>query len=239
MSKPTFGQVVASFKKLTALVPVSNDMLRFADPAIDAYVRDDLVQVLARREDVAFIRGDGTADSPKGFRTFVPAVNVIPSADAFSLTTVTSELGSAVVRLTQANVPMLKPIRVMHPRTLDYLWWVQNANGFYVFRDELEKENLRQYPYFTTTQIPTNLSNGTHADCSEIHLVDILQAMILDSMALQLAVSQEAYFIDDSGAQVSTFQNDLSLIRAITEHDFQMRHDEAIAVLSNVRWQLS
>jgi HK97 family phage major capsid protein len=239
VSKPSFGQVVASFKKLTALVPVSNDMLRYADPAIDAYVRDDLVQVLARREDLAFIRGDGTADSPKGFRTFVPAANVIASADAFSLTTVTSELGGAVVSLTQANVPMLKPVWIMHPRTLEYLWWVQNANGFYVFRDELEKGNLRQYPYFTTTQIPTNLSNGTHGDCSEIYFVDILQAMILDSMAMQLAVSQEAYFIDESGSQVSAFQSDLSLIRAITEHDFQMRHDEAIAVLNNVRWQLS
>jgi hypothetical protein len=52
-------------------------------------------------------------------------------------------------------------------------------------------------------------------------------------------VSQEAYFIDESGSQASAFQSDLSLIRAITEHDFQMRHDEAIAVLNNVLWQLS
>jgi HK97 family phage major capsid protein len=238
-SRPAFGQVAASFKKLTGLVGISNDMLRYADPAIDAYVRDDLVEVLARREDVAFIRGDGTADSPKGFRTFVPAANLIASADAFTLTTVTSELGGAVVRLAQANVPMLKPVWIMHPRTLEFLWWLQNAQGFYVFRDELEKGNLRQYPFFTTTQIPTNLSNGTHSDCSEIYLVDILQALILDSMALQLAVSQEAYFTDESGASVSAFQNDLSLIRAITEHDFQMRHDEAIAVINNARWQLS
>jgi HK97 family phage major capsid protein len=32
-SQPGPRQIVASFKKLTALVPVSNDMMRYADPS--------------------------------------------------------------------------------------------------------------------------------------------------------------------------------------------------------------
>ena len=61
---------MASFKKLTALVPVSNDMMRYTDPAVDAFVRDDLVKVMALAEDKAFILSDGTANTPMGWLFF-------------------------------------------------------------------------------------------------------------------------------------------------------------------------
>jgi hypothetical protein len=35
---------------------------------------------------------------------------------------------------------------------------------------------------------------------------------------------------------MSAFQNDQTLIRAITEHDHQVRHDAAVAVIQFVRW---
>src|SRR6185312_3322488 len=69
-SQQTLNQIVASYKKLTALVPVSNDMMRYADPAADAFVRDDLVKIVALREDLAFLLGDGTQDTPRGFLSF-------------------------------------------------------------------------------------------------------------------------------------------------------------------------
>src|SRR6185437_6226661 len=69
-SQQTLDSIIASFKKLTALVPVTNDMMRYADPAADAFVRDDLVKVIALREDLAFLTGDGTAAGPMGFTAF-------------------------------------------------------------------------------------------------------------------------------------------------------------------------
>lgn len=72
-SQQKVGSSVATFKKLKALVPVSNDMMRYANPAVDAFVRDDLVRVMALREDLAFILGDGTQDTPKGYLTFANA----------------------------------------------------------------------------------------------------------------------------------------------------------------------
>ena len=69
-AQPKVGAIVASYKKLTALVPISNDLMRYADPAADAFVRDDLVKVIALREDLAFMLGDGTQDTPRGFISF-------------------------------------------------------------------------------------------------------------------------------------------------------------------------
>jgi len=60
--------------------------------------------------------------------------------------------------------------------------------------------------------------------------------MVLDSMQLELAVSKEGTYIDGGGNTISVFQNDQTLIRAIAEHDFQLRHAAAVAVIQNVRW---
>lgn len=269
-SQPSVGAVVASFKKLTALVPVSNDMMRYADPAVDAFVRDDLIKVMALREDLAFLMSDGTQDSPRGFLSFAngwvaknggtvgtwltnanstfaanavdPANNTggnfITSTANYTLATVATELGGAVNRLDSANVPEDKRVWFMHPRSYNYLYNVQNSLGVYVYRDELTKGLLLGYPFKKTTQIGNGYwdAAGGNKDLSFVFLVEMTEDMILDSMQLELAVSREGTYVDENGLTRSAFQNDETLIRAIAEHDHQMRHDSAVAVIQGVRW---
>ncbi len=236
-SQQAVDQVVATYKKLTALVPIGNDLLRYSDPSVDAMVRDDLAQVIARREDLAFIRGDGTQGSPKGMLSFCLPGNFITSNASYTLSTAASELGGALNKIETGNVPIVNPVWMMHPRVKNYLLNVQNANGFYVYREEMTTtKTLLGVPFKTTTQIPINLTVGASNDCSEIYMAEMSQAMILDSMTLELAVSREGTYVDALGNTVSVFQADQTLIRGIAEHDFQMRHDEAVAVISGVRW---
>jgi len=260
-SQQTVGQIVASFKKLTALVPVSNDMMRYADPAADAFVRDDLVKVTALREDLAFLTGDGTAAAPMGFTGFANRFavtgggtagnfsstgnstaasggNWISSTESYTLATAASELGGLVNKLDTANVPDVKRCWFMHPRSYNYLFNVQNSLGVYVYREELLSGELLGYPFKKSTQIPINIHDASSAqtDCSFVILAEMDQAMILDSMSLELAVSREGMYVDSGSNTVSAFQNDQTLIRAIAEHDFQIRHDAAVAVDQFVRW---
>ena len=272
-SQQTLRQIVASFKKLTALVPISNDLMRYADPAIDAMVRDDLVEVIALREDLAFLLGDGTQAAPMGFTGFANAWaasqggtagvwsttadstaavngsagnpllgqnggNFITSNETYTETTVVGELTGLINRLDVANVPDRKRVWFMHQRTYNYLFGLLNSLGLYVFRDELSKGTLYGYPFKKTTQIPINIwdPTGTNKDCSFIILAEMTEAMILDSMSLEIAVSREGTYTDAGGNTVSAFQYDQTLIRAITEHDFQLRHDSSCAVLQFVRW---
>lgn len=267
-SQQTVAQIVASFKKLTAIVPVSNDMMRYADPAADAFVRDDLVKIIALREDLAFLLGDGTNASPLGYTAFANRFAVtgqagqggggtagiwlatanstaavggqfITSNETYTLATVAQELGGLVNRLDTANVPDIKRVWFMHPRSYNYLNNVQNSLGVYVYRDELSRGTLLGYPVKRTTQIPINIwdTTGTNRDCSFVILAEMEQSMVCDSMTLELAVSREGMYVDAStGATVSAFQNDQTLIRAIAEHDFQIRHDAAVAIAQFVRW---
>jgi len=269
-SQQKLNQIVASYKKLTALTPVSNDLVRYAEPAVDAFVRDDLVKIMALREDKAFILDDGTADTPRGFLSFAngwvgfnsgtigvwstsgnstlavngadPANstggNFISSNASYTLATAASELGGCVNRLDTANVPEEKRVWFMHPRSFNYLFNVQNSLGVYVYREELTRGTLLSYPFRKTTQIGTNYhdASSVNNDLSFIFLVEMDEAMLLDSMSLELAVSREGSYVDSSGNTVSAFQNDQTLIRAIAEHDFQMRHDQSVAVIQAVRW---
>ena len=260
-SQQTIGQIIASYKKLTALVPISNDLLRYADPAADAFVRDDLVKVQALREDLAFLTGDGTQSSPRGFlsfaneyavqqggsagtflstgnSTYASGGNFITSTEAYTLATVASELGGAINRLDTANVPDSRRVWFMHPRSYNYLYNVQNALGVYTYRDEMAKGTLLGYPLKRTTQMPSNLYNtgGSQTTCSFVMLVEMTDAMILDSMSLELFVSREGSFTDSNGNQVNLVEKDMSLVRSIAEHDFQMRHPASIAVIQGVLW---
>jgi len=251
-------------------VPVSNDMMRYADPAVDAFVRDDIVKVIALRQDLAFILGDGTLSTPMGWLYFAnrwvganggtigvwsttaPSVEAVNGADlpnttggnfitstyAFTLATVANELGGAVNRMDTANVPDTRRVWFMNPRCKNYLFNVQNSLGIYVYRDELSKGMLLGYPIKTTTQIGANYHDAAgHANCTFVFLVEMDEDMILDSMSLELAVSREGTYIDSLGNTVSAFQNDQTLIRAIAEHDHQMRHDQSVAVIQAVGWQ--
>ncbi len=260
-SQPTVGQIVATFKKLTALVPVSNDMMRYADPAADAFVRDDLVKIMALRQDLAFLLGDGTQAAPMGFTGFANrnAVNsggsagvwsatadstaavggqFLTSNETYTLSTAAQEMAGLANLLDTANVTETKRVWFSHPRTFNYLYNVQNSLGVYVYREEMAAGKLLGYPYKKTTQIPTNLwdATGANKDCSFLLLAEMDAAMIFDSMTMELAVSREGSYVNARGTTVSAFSNDQTLVRAIAEHDFQIRHDQAVAVLQFVRW---
>ena len=239
-SEQGFGSIQMSAKKLKALVPISNDLIRDASPRADGIVRDDLVRQMALREDVAFIRDDGTDNKPKGMYYWADSdnkFNVSDDSGSTTLDTVTNDLIQALFKLEGKNVPMTRVGWIFHPRTKYFLMKLRDGNGNYAFRDELQEGMLMGYPYMTTTQIPTNLDASTDGDDdeSEIYIADFGQLIVADNTELIIDVSSEASFYDGSN-NVSAFDNDLTLMRAIARHDFGSRYDEAIAVIEAVDW---
>ena len=232
-TEPTFGQLVLNAKKLAALVPISNDLIRYSSPQADLVVRDDLVAAMALRSDLAFIRGDGAGNNPKGLRNWAPAGNVIAANATVNLANVTADLGKLVLALKNANVRMMRPGWVFTPRSEQYLMTVRDGNGNYAFRAEMLNGTLWGFPYKTTTQVPDNLGVGTNE--SEVYLADFADAVIGDAMTIMLDVSSEAAYHDGANV-VASFSLDQTVIRAIAQHDFGMRHDASVAILTGVTW---
>lgn len=234
ITQPAFGMLTLTWRKLTAMVPISNDLIRFATPNADAFVRDDLVRALALREDLAFLRGDGTQNTPKGFLHWAPAAtNVSPANATINLTNTTIDLGSMINVLDEANVNIVRPAWFMAPRTKTFLLTQRDGLGNFAWRDEMVRGTLMGFPFFTTTQIPTNL--GVGSDESELYLVEMTNAVLGESERLLIDASTEAAYWDGTALQ-STYSRDQTAIRAIAEHDFGMRHDESVVILSTLKW---
>lgn len=245
VSQQTFDDVQLVAKKLACLVPIGNDLIRFAgiDQRVDGLIVEDTAASMANAEDTAFIRGDGTNSTPKGLRNWCLSGNVLTATPIGSLSgqaliqAIMADAGRMVLALRRANVRLRKPGWLMHPDSVQFLGDLLTTTGNKVF-PEIADGMFRGYPFGVTTEIPTNLTaGGATGNGSEIYFVDFAEMVIGESMNLSVAISMDATYTDPStGNPVSAFQRDLTLIRIITENDFGPRHAEAIAVLDGVTW---
>jgi HK97 family phage major capsid protein len=135
VSQPQFGQVRLTAKKLAALVPVSNDLLKFGVNA-DAVVRDDLVETLATAEDVNLLRGDGLLSKPLGLRNRVASANVSAS-NGTTATNIEDDFKDLLNALEGNDVPMRRPVWLMSPRSKNHLLSLRDANGNLIFPELL------------------------------------------------------------------------------------------------------
>jgi HK97 family phage major capsid protein len=238
-SKVTGGQVKATAKKLAALVPISNDLLRFASQSADEMVRNDMVRAVAQVEDISFIRAAGTAYSPKGLKYWTPAANVVNSNATISVANTLGDLGALWKLLANAYVKFIRPGFIFSPRTYQYFFNLISANAVYIFRDEmLAKGTINGVPFRWTPQIPENLNvvGGRGSIESEIYFADFADVVICDAPVLSVEISTEATYDDGSGNLTSAFSNDQTVIRMIVEHDLIVRHQESLTYLQGVNW---
>ncbi|MDP2129986.1 MAG: phage major capsid protein [Erythrobacter sp.] len=230
----TVGQITMSAKRLAAIVPITNQLIRRASLNVQMMIRDDLVEGVSVKEDQQFLRGAGSATAPTGLRNLIAAGNVIAANATVNLVNVTNDLGKLRLAVLNANIPMTQCGYIMSARTMLFLENLRDGNGNKAF-PEIAEGRLGMYPIGVTTSVPDNLGAGTNE--SEIYFGDFAQFMIGDTEQVAIAASDTAAY-DDGGTIRAAFSNDETVIRVITEHDTQMRYDTAFAVLTGVTWAM-
>lgn len=245
VSQERFDDVNFVAKKLTAIVPVSNDLIRRSPIGVEEVVRDDLVQTVSRREDLALLRGDGTDKGPVGMRHLALAANIItiPAMPASpgpgdQLTAILGAASAAILSLQNGMSRMIRPTWFMAPTIARFLATARDQVGGFYFKDEIEAGRFEGYPIKLTQQIPTNLAISTYTAGSEIYFCDMADFVIADTYNVVVDASDVAPYNDGSG-MVSSFQRDQSLFRVISEHDCNMRHLQSLVVLLTQDWGFS
>lgn len=233
ITQPAVGQITLTARKLAAIVPISNDLLLYdASPAADAFVRDDLVSSIAVKEDVTFLYGVGTSDTPKGIRYWANAANVTNS-NGTTATQIEADFKDLLNSLQTNNVPMRTPVFFMNPKAKNTLANLRDANGNLIYPETRgANPTVYGFPIFTSTSIPTNTGNGSQ---TEIIFADMSEVLIGDASGLAISMDSAASYVE-SGSLVSAFSRDETLIRAIARHDLGVRHDLSIAVKAAVGW---
>lgn len=234
-SDAKFGDIKLSAKKLTALVPISNQLIGYAGFDVEQLVLGDILATIAVREDKAFLRDDGSDNTPKGLRStaYDNQRTVEWTGSAVDLNAIDTYLDSLILKLMESNSLMIKCGWAISPRTYMKLFGLRDGNGNKVY-PEMSQGLLKGYPIEHTTTIPSNLGAG--ANESEIYFADFNDVVIGENSDMKVDFSNEATYYDTNGELVSAFVRDQSLIRVITQHDIGFRHPEGLCVGCNIPW---
>lgn len=233
-SEGSTDDVNLSAKTMITLVPMSNQLIGRAGFRIEQIVLNDMINSMAVREDKAFLRDDGTSNTPTGFKkTATDASRTSAWSGTADLATIDAYLDGLILTLMNSDSLLIQPGWAMSPRTYMKLFGLRDGNGNKVY-PELAQGLLKGYPVQHTTTIPTNLGAGTNE--SEIYFADWNDVVIGEQENMKVDFSREATYKDSGGNLVSAFSRNQSVVRVVAEHDIGFRHPEGLVLGTGVTW---
>lgn len=223
VQQPTTDIVQLIAKKLAVIVPASNELLTDTSGRVNRMVVDDIGAGLSIREDVAFLRGDGSQNTPTGI------LNQIDPTYIVVYTKLSDALSGLRALPRKANIPMRRMGWVFNADIEALLYGALTSTGDYVYRDEMDRGKLLGFPFMVCNQIPSNLTAGGMTSGTEIYFGDWNEVIIGEAQQLALDSSTEGSYFNGT-TLVSAFSTDQTLFRARTRHDIGLRHRKALAV---------
>jgi len=232
-----FGDVKLSAKTMITLVPMSNQLIGRVGRNIEQLVLNDMINSMAAREDKAFLRDDGTSNTPLGFKAAATAASrTLAWSGTADLATIDAYLDSLILKLMESDSLLIRPGWGLSPRTYMKLAGLRDGNGNKVYPElslPMGQRNLKGWPVEFTTTIPTNLGTGSD---TEIYFADFNDVVIGEGEQMTIDFSKEATYVDGAGNLVSAFARNQSLIRVVMEHDIGFRHVEGLVLGTGVTW---
>lgn len=235
VSQPSFKAINMSAKLLAGIVPISNQLIRWSLPDVQGWAQRDLSTALGTKMDEMLFFGTGLQDTPLGILE-IPGVHH-STAQGGTAPTVAQTDATARAALTPIQSYAALQLGVawrMSPRVFGFLQDMRDGNANPIYPTmQSNMPTWKGYPVIVTTQFPNNGGVGT--DESEIALIAFGHVLFGDVMRMQLAISDVATVVN--GAQtINAFQDNVTLIRAESEHDVDLRYVEAVEVIDAVRW---
>ena len=233
-SAPKFGNLKLSAKKLTALIPMSNDLLRSTNFDNDVIVGQDVTKQMALGVDWGALNGTGGEFQPLGITKNKGVQNIdVTALDelyASSAGVLTAAFPNYLIASVLKNNVYADGLGFVFNTSVEQFFKSLRDNvGGFIFAQEMnENGTLAGYPYRTTNLLET--ASGK----TSIIFGNWNDLVIGEQGALEIETSREGAWTDDAGNLVSAFENDQTLIRAINNVDTGLRHDESFAVATKV-----
>lgn len=235
-SVPGVDQLKLSSKKQRVVTPVSNDLLRFAGPVADVWLRNRIATDSAVAEDASMIRGVGSEGTIKGLRYQALAANVsarTQSGATSTLAEIVDDLYDMFLDLAANNVPFSTAWRWLgSPAVVSGAGRRLNSNGFFVFGDSPMMGTLLGLGIDQTTSVPANLGGG---DESEIYLINYADVAVGDVSGLEVEFVRYGTYHDGSTV-ISGISADQSVFAATMRSDIGLLHDAAVSIRTAVDW---
>ncbi len=233
------GEITLQAKKLCVLIKAPNELIRFASPAAEALMRDDMTKSLALGLDLAGLEGAGTDHRPRGVLNF-PGINNIKSSQP--------GLGAIGDRLVAEDFYRMQAIveennaefegYIMRPKTWYKLLQLRadainqgDKQGLFLFSairepGEMPKPMIAGQPVTKSTQV-SQVRAKTGGTANLTYLLGGMWSDMLIGMfgAIEFAATT----LGDT-----PFQFDQTWVRGILSADIQARHEAAFCLIDNI-----
>ena len=235
-SEPTTGDLTLSAKKLAVLIRSSNELIRFASPAAEALMRDDMTKVLALAFDMAALEGSGGDTRPRGVIQFAGINTVVSSVAGADGDTIMPEDIYRMIAVVEESNAEFKGF-IMRPKTLyRYLQIRSDAvaqgdkRGLFVWnlvRDAGDgiQATLGGYPVTKSTQVSQVRSKGAASNLSYVVGGQWDELLLGTFGALEFSATTQGD---------TAFQQDQTWIKAIMTCDVGARHEAAFCLLDSL-----
>lgn len=220
VTQPSFGEVNMRAKKLKAITAVSNTLLNESGVNLEGWISEDLMRKTRIALDQAMLYGTGSQYQPLGLANTSGIQTTGSASTALALTTP----NDMVALLQQANVNLENVHWLLNPIGESWLRNKAFSSGPFAWSDEMARnKTLRGFDFVSSSTVSyTDIA----IDYADFWIGDFAEMMFGVSRDLTIEMSREGSFTD-GGTVVNAFDQDLTLIRLITECDFACRQPKA------------
>lgn len=206
-SQPRFGRIELKANKLVLYTEVPNELLRDAQPSLEAFIGDIFPEAIAWFEDVAFFVGGGVGE-PLGFLNAPAAISVTRSTTTAGANVEWVDIVNMYARMLPQSLD--RAVWVISPDVLPSLLTAQVPGGGPVVMGVNGYPDPSMSPRLSILGIPVIVSEKARAvgTAGDINLVDFGFYLIGDRQAMSARQSEDY-----------RFQNDVTAFRVIERLD--------------------
>lgn len=247
-SEPTTGTLDLVAKKMAVLCKMPNDLLRFANQTVEAFIRNDITRVMALKGDLSMLEGVPTGHGIKGIINYAGIKSRTASTvGANGNLLEPRDLGLMLTDVEEENHDLESQgwTWIMRPQLMEQILERRAGEydgqsgtvelGPYLFqtnRSDISKGSpmmLRGYPTIRSTQVSRTRTKNSGTD-----LTYLLGGVFPNWIIGRVGVVEFA-----SSTQGDTaFQTDQTWMRAIMHMDAGPRHETAFAFVDQLLREL-
>lgn len=231
-SRPGFDEIRMVARKLRVTVIASNDLIRQSPRGVAELISSSARSRTAAKEDLACLRGTGQQGEPKGIYEWVDDDQKFNQSGT-DLEDAVEDAFKAIRKVAENNHAIDRGGWVMPTRTKYGYMSLTDADGNLTpLTEMLANDELFGFPVGVTNGLPTNLGGGS--DETETYFGDFSEAMIGETLNMQVEETQEATVSDEDGNPLRLWDEDQRALRLIHEMDFALRYSDCFSVIEKV-----
>jgi HK97 family phage major capsid protein len=193
----TFGMIKMYPRKLGALLPMTEEIVKDSSPSAEQIARRKLGEAMAYTIDTAFLTGDGYENEPLGLINF-PGIGTGVNVGTNGGTATFDDLHTMLYHIESNNYDLGGVRWIAAPRTWRDLNMYKDADGKYMIQSDLQSslpsQKLLGYPVITSTRVPVTDTKGTCTTASKLILGNFRYMIVAQWQGMELRMNDSIGF---------------------------------------------